>query len=272
MLWLVILSIAALVARIAGPPPLRVWFAPDRPRAWYLIRGAALWANIRLANRPEEADAAFYFDDSTEGSPPMVTGFNVACTDISKGHVARVFARVFGYPLEIDPRDEMGQIVEKPEKNGVHAGRLLTGPAEPRDGFVYQRLVDTADAQGRCHDLRTVCIGGHATLVWEKVKLPGGRFAIQNQRASLRKPSDVFSAAELDLIARFAAAMGLDCGGMDILRDAHSRRLYIVDVNKTDVGPVIALSWRHKIASMSRLAKALRAMVLDQPQPELRHA
>jgi hypothetical protein len=57
--------------------------------------------------------------------------------------------------------------------------------------------------------------------------------------------------------------MGLDWGGLDILRDRDGR-LYIVDVNKTDVGPVIALSWRDKIISMNRLSKALKQLIMQR--------
>ncbi len=44
-----------------------------------------------------------------------------------------------------------------------------------------------------------------------------------------------------------------------------SGRIYIVDVNKTDVGPVIALSLRDKLASTNALAKALIALLKGDP-------
>nr|QQZ51201.1 hypothetical protein JKL49_08855 [Phenylobacterium glaciei] len=53
---------------------------------------------------------------------------------------------------------------------------------------------------------------------------------------------------------------------MDILRDQPSGRIYIVDVNKTDVGPVIALSLRDKLASTEALAKALIALLKGDTQ------
>ena len=111
------------------------------------------------------------------------------------------------------------------------------------------------------HDLRTPCVGGAPTVVWEKTKPEAKRFAIHNSRAVLRDPSDVYSAEEIEQIRRFTARIGLDWGGLDILRDRHDGRIYIVDVNKTDLGPVIALSWPDKIRSMNRLSRALDAMV-----------
>ncbi|MGZ3299147.1 MAG: hypothetical protein ACXU8O_09035, partial [Asticcacaulis sp.] len=87
---------------------------------------------------------------------------------------------------------------------------------------------------------------------------------IKNRRAVLAQPADVYSSAELAKIAEFTARMGLDWGGLDILRDRGDGRIYIVDVNKTDLGPVIALSWRDKLVSMAMLGRALRALVTGQ--------
>jgi hypothetical protein len=259
MLWTV-----AAVARLRRRRPLALWYAPDRPRPWYMIRGAALWAGIGLARSPAAADAAFYFDDVTRGlAPPpgLPRALNFACTDVSKSHVARVFEEVFGYPLALDPATASGPIVEKSEKNGVHDGRVVIAPLQPRPGYVYQRLVDTADDAGSARDLRTPCAGGEPVVVWIKLKPAAARFAIHNRRAVLRRPDEVFSPGELALIRRFNARMGADWGGLDILRDRHDGRIYIVDVNKTDVGPVIALSWVDKARSMSRLARALERLV-----------
>ena len=62
-----------------------------------------------------------------------------------------------------------------------------------------------------------------------------------------------------------AALDGYACrsflGGLDILRDRQDGQIYIVDVNKTDLGPLIALSWVDKIRSMTRLGRALERLV-----------
>ncbi len=262
-IYLLILNAVSAWTRVGGGVRPRLWFAPDRPRPWYLVRGAAMWAGIDVAASPADADAAVYFDDSTEGAAPPVAcprRLNHACTNIAKSHVARVFEEVFGYPLTVDPQTAVGLIVEKPEKNGVHGGRIVTAPLPPRPGFTYQRLIDTRDGDGCCRDLRTPCAGGEPVLVWTKVKSPDGRFSIDNRRATLDDPATVYSPGERERIRIFAARMGLDWGGLDILRDRDGR-IYIVDVNKTDLGPVIALSWRDKLVSMQHLARALRRLV-----------
>lgn len=266
--YLPVLAVAATMARARRlSAPFRICYTPGPAGPWYLLRAAALWAGFSAASTPQRADVAFYFEDSTQGSPSPSGSqrlFNGACTDISKSHVAEVFSEVFGYPLRVDPRCCAGPIVEKAEKNGTHDGGVVSAPLPPRIGYVYQRLVDTTGADGLVHDLRTPCVGGVPVVVWEKTKPVDKRFAIHNSRAVLREPTSVYSAEELALISQFTARMGLDWGGLDILRDRKDGRIYIVDVNKTDLGPVIALSWGDKIRSMRRLSIALSRLV-DAP-------
>ena len=111
------------------------------------------------------------------------------------------------------------------------------------------------------HDLRTPCIGGKPAVVWIKRKPADSRFSIHNLAVTRADPADIYSAEELALIAAFATRMGMDWGGLDVLRDQPSGRIYIVDVNKTDVGPVIALSLKDKLKSTEALAKALIALL-----------
>ena len=248
-----------------GKPGPKVWFAPDRPRPWYLIWAAAAWNGVGIARTPEEATASFYFDDATEGRPPArwhARALNYGCTDISKSRVAQVFEQVFGYPLSVDPVRGFGPAVEKGEANGVHDGRQVWLPTQPRAGRTYQRLIDNIE-DGQAVDLRTPVVGGKPVLVFVKRRPADDRFANHNSSASLVRPQDVFSDVEIDQLGAFARAMGLDWGGLDVLRDRASGRLYVVDVNKTDMGPPIALPVLDKIAALSRLGRALRQLVTE---------
>lgn len=101
-------------------------------------------------------------------------------------------------------------------------------------------------------------------LVWEKQRSACDVFSVHNRRVWLRLPGQVFSSEEIEAIARFCAAFGLDWGGLDILRDRYDGRIYIVDVNKTDVGPIIALRLWDKLISTSLLARALKHHALPQ--------
>lgn len=264
-IWLVFF--ACLQARVAwlallGRHGPTIGFAPDVPRPWYLVRSAAAWGGMRLVPAAG-ADVVMAFEDATWSRliamPGAGRALNFGCPDISKSRVAAVFEQVFGYPLAIDPGSHRGLAVQKSEINSMHDGRLVRCPTERRAGLVYQRLVDTIDGASAT-DLRTPCVGGRAVFVWEKTKPADDLFSIFSRTALLRRPEQVFSADERAAIARFCAAMALDWGGLDILRDRGDGRIYIVDVNKTDVGPVIALSLRDKLVSIARLADALTAL------------
>ena len=94
-----------------------------------------------------------------------------------------------------------------------------------------------------------------------KQKPASARFSIQNTSVVVKAPEEVFSAAELMQLAAFCAAMKLDWGGLDVLREHESGRLYVVDVNKTDTGPAVVLSWRDRARATTLLSNALREMV-----------
>ncbi|MBI1196255.1 MAG: hypothetical protein GC203_00155 [Phenylobacterium sp.] len=255
------IRLKAVIARAVRPGP-RIWFTPDQPRPWYMVWNAVFWSGAQISASAKGAVAAFYFEDSTTGATPPTPGlacFNGRCTDVSKSHVARTFETVFGYPLLVDPRTWRGVAVEKSEKNGAHDGRIVFCPMEPAPGKVYQRLVDSLDG-GQARDLRTPCVDGEPVLVFVKTRPGHDRFANYNTSVALRRPDEVFSVDELETIRRFARAMQLDWGGLDILRDRSDGRLYIVDVNKTDMPP-LALSFRDKMRATRRLAGALRRMV-----------
>lgn len=51
-------------------------------------------------------------------------------------------------------------------------------------------------------------------------------------------------------------SIGLDWGGVDVLRDRSSGRIYIVDANKTDMGPPVALKLGAKLRATRRMAQA----------------
>jgi len=59
--------------------------------------------------------------------------------------------------------------------------------------------------------------------------------------------------------------MHLDWGGLDILRDASDGRIYIVDVNKTDMGPPLALPMKEKLSAVKTLGQALRVALIERP-------
>ena len=135
--------------------------------------------------------------------------------------------------------------------------------APPEAGSVVTGLVPRFEDTGSvllAASILGATIMPHA--IYAHSALARDRFASgANLRVVARDPADVFSEAEMARIAAFNAAMGLDWGTLDILRDVDDGRIYIVDVNKTDVGPVLQLSMRDKLRSTRTIARALRALI-----------
>ncbi len=250
-----------VVAPKHGP---KVWFASPPPRPWYLLWPTLQMAGAQIVEDPAKADVLATFEDSTLSDPverpqaakPGASVMNLACTDVSKTKVGRVFEEVFGYPLALDPRTHRGPAVAKSEKNGAHDGHIVQCPAEPKPGFVYQRLIDNVDETGRACDIRCPTVRGEVPVVFMKCRPKAHRFENHNDRVRMVEPSSVLTQVERQALSEFAAAMDLDWGGMDVLRDARDGRIYVVDVNKTDMGPPTAMPWRDQMRAVRRLAEA----------------
>lgn len=232
--------------------PLSIAFTPTLPRPWYLIAVCAQRAQINMTPSLADADVIFYFEDRTQAQPPHLSqeqkrkSLNFECRDISKTKVGIVFERVFGYALNIDPETYKGRMAVKSETNGVHDGRETQGPITRQDGLSYQRLIDNTIDGLWVEDLRCPVIDGKIEIIFIKRRELATRFANTNANVTLHSPDDLLSYEERRKITLFAKAMGLDWGGMDILRDKQDGKIYIVDVNKTDMGPPLALSLRDK--------------------------
>ncbi len=256
-----------------APRPKRTLaFLPGPARPWYLLPALVYRLRYRLAKSPETADILIYFEDATTGTPPALPkGFsgktiNFSCTDISKTKVAEAFAEVFGYDLAVDPRTYQGLIAVKSEQNGAHDGSLAQAPLAPdayKADLVYQKLVDNRIDTSTVEDLRCPVVGGKIGLVFVKHRPVDNRFANFNSKVFLACPEDYLNPDERAKLGAFARIMGLDFGGMDVLRDRNDGRIYVVDVNKTDMGPPIALSLSDKNKSMDILARQLQALLHD---------
>jgi hypothetical protein len=251
-------------ARLTQRTGPAIFFTPHRPRPWYILWAATVWGGMRFARSLKEADATFYFEDQTIATPPParhVHAFNFGLGDVSKSKVAEVMETAFGYPLAIDPATHVGEAVEKGEGNGLHDGRLVLCPTPRAPEKSYQRVIKTEGADGWAYDLRTACVGRRPIVVFVKQKPATARFSIQNTSVVVKAPEDVFSAEETAQLSHFCDAMQLDWGGLDVLREHATGRLYVVDVNKTDTGPAVVLSWKDRARATTLLSDALREMV-----------
>ena len=256
--------------RITGHKRPRIAFYPDKPRPWYFIWPVMHVSGARLTNDISEADIVMQFDDltTTTNAPPQTKKgarfVNLECNDVSKSMVADAWYRAAGYSLAVDPRTHTGPMVEKSETNGAHDGRIIEGPQDPIDGKTYQRLIDNEIDGGLVEDLRTCICGGKPAILYRKRRPLERRFANDNVDVVLDRPTACFSKEELDLISKFAEEIGMDWGGVDVLRDRTTGKIFIVDANKTDMGPPIALQLGHKLRATRRMAKAFAAAYIDK--------
>ncbi|MBU1289216.1 MAG: hypothetical protein KJ871_16000 [Alphaproteobacteria bacterium] len=249
--------------RVTGHKRPTIAFYPDKPRPWYFIWPVMHVSGAKLIDDVSTADIVFQFDDSTETDnavPPVKDGarlVNFGCQDVSKTTVAEVFARASGYTLKVDPTTYQGRMVEKSELNAAHDGRVLEGPLDaPVEGKAYQLLIDNEIEGGLVEDLRCCLVGGSPTVVFRKRRPLERRFLNENVEVLLDEPTNCYTADEIAVIERFAAELGLDWGGVDVLRDRMSGRIYIVDANKTDMGPPVALKLAAKLRATRRMARA----------------
>ena len=233
---------------------------PNMPQPYYLLWGVLRRAGFRSG--PNPALSLLFTDKSVIADAPAsrtALTINGECRDITKTRVAEVFEDVFGYALAVDPTTHRGRMVCKSEGNGTHDGHIVSGPCAAREGWVYQRVIETENA-GYVTDLRCPTVFGKLAVVCRKRRETERRFDNYNADCELLEPKEVFSAEELAKITDFCAAMRLDWGGLDILRDRTDGRIYIVDVNKTDM-PVLVLPTALKLDVSDRLARLLRQQV-----------
>ncbi len=251
---------AASFAR-KGP---KVAFVPHRPRPWYFIWPALHAAGGRIVSRPEDADLVMCFEDATRSTLPSAPAnkvtMNFGCNDVSKSRVAEVFEAVFDYPLHIDPETHSGPMVEKSEINGAHDGHVVIGPKTPREGFVYQKVVDNRIGDDQVEDLRCLVVGSHIPTSFIKRRPLDRRFINANCEVLLVEPDSYLTQDEIHKLQAFAARMNLQWGAMDVLRDRADGRIYVVDVNKTNIDPPIALPLKDKLKVTKQIAQILRDM------------
>lgn len=241
-----------------------VAFTPQLPGPWFLIWSICARLGIRMVSDPADADVVVFYQDRTVATfdarkivRPGQPTINQHCRNIGKAYVARQFETVFGYPLAVDPLRFQGPLVAKSNNNAAHDGRVLTGPlsmVEP--GVAYQRLIDNRAPGGLVVDLRVLIYGPRIPVVMRKYRPVAERFSNDNCKIEVSRPEAEFSPTEIACLTTLARSMRLDMGAFDVLRDNRTGRIFVVDVNKTDMGPPLILPLRHKLEAIDRLSDA----------------
>jgi hypothetical protein len=252
--------------------PQKPWFGHTLYKVAHLL-GCRLTSDLAVHN---PAVIVSYEDTTRNSSGSRLESLcassrvlNGSCTDISKERVEEVFSAVFGRTTFVDPRSHHGWCVMKSNENALHDGQLVECPCEPVDDYVYQRTIDNELGGGLTRDLRVPLMGTSVPFVYHKDRSLRSRFGSPVIHAQIVPTSAVFSAEEIDLIRRFAQQMGLDYGELDILRDNGDGQIYIVDANKTPMGPAPGLSRWNRIRAVLTLSRTFKEAFLsgDGPRP-----
>lgn len=229
------------------PPAFIVWpELPSRRSTLYKICRELGW---ELTNKPRRKVAGVMrFEDVTEKSRALdgwlsQTGcaiWNEQCTDIRKQTLELHHHSAFGYGMAIDPASHRGPLVEKSDENAKHDGHILDGPMDQAaidSSNVYQRVIRNQDEAGRWLDLRLVWIRRETPLVYLKFKNESERFTNLTHSVSIADTGACFSNEELMRVNELMRLHGVDSAELDILRDADSGQIFVVDINPTPWGP-----------------------------------
>jgi hypothetical protein len=239
--WVRATRFAARQNRAVGSDAPVFTFYPMRPEPNASISYVIRRLGARIAFEPSDSALNIAWDTGTWFSTAAAgrlldNTLNGACLDISKSVVDRAWSEVAGYSIAVDPLSTSGPMVVKPDENGRRGGRVVDGPLStlaPRT--VYQRLVDTRVGD-RVLQIRPVILSGRIVLVYEKWR-PYPQWFKGPELTIPKTVADFFTTDEVDRLVRFAAAIGLDYGELDVVRDGRDGRIYVVDANRTPVRP-----------------------------------
>jgi hypothetical protein len=197
-----------------------------------------------------DEDCNIWFDIPAGKKPEGVVGLiNKDLNDIQKSSIDIHHKKVFGRGVcvdksEVDP-DKL--YVLKSDENAAHDGKVIKGEevlAGEFSGSVIQNLIDNRLNENEVLDIRVPIIGGSIPFAYLKVRPISIRFSNQNSRCNVAMVDTVFSKEEVSQIIEFAKLNNIEYAELDILRDANSKDIWIVDVNNTPAGPPNGL---HKI-------------------------
>ena len=264
--WLILRRVKNAFSQSRSKGRKMIAFYPDTPGPWYTVYFASHLAGLKITKDLNDADRVFVFEDKTHSqvgnslSPNIAAkALNYKITDISKTHVGKIFEQVFSYSVAVDPLGYHGLAVQKSDKNATHDGKVVDCPLTPeqlKPNCIYQKLIDSTFNGEHSEDLRIAYVRGEIPVVFHKFKENGKRFGTDYARVDVRAAEAVFSGEEIAMLIQFCDAMGLDFGAVDVMRDKHDRRIYVVDVNKTCM-PVLSLRLGELFKSQDRIAQSL---------------
>ncbi|MFK7808276.1 MAG: hypothetical protein AB8F74_10790 [Saprospiraceae bacterium] len=249
-----------------------IYVFPDYPsKKTSIFKVADVIKNNLTNGSKKNARLYVYWEDKTLGNPDKYLSegdeqkkiLNYHCRDISKEKVDAAIQKVFGYSTFVRPNEFVGKAVEKSDINAMHDGRTVELPlTDTEPGKIYQILIDNSISEEEVLDYRIPIVEEALDFVYLKYKKREIRFDNVTYKVEMKDATAVFSADEIRLINEFAKEFELNYGELDILRDKQSKKIYIIDVNKTPYGPPAGLDKENSKIAIERTAKKFKQAYL----------
>jgi len=171
-------------------------------------------------------------------------------------------ARMGGIDLIDDPNAADAVFVFD-DKTESDTGKNLSAEIKPK--AINHRINDISkthvgkvfkDVFGYSVDIDPLTYRGRAA----ENKLIEKRFGTDYDHVDVWTADQAFSPEEQTQLINFCEAMGLDFGAVDVMRDKHDGRIYVVDVNKTCM-PVLCLSQKSQRAAIREISASLIKLI-----------
>ena len=225
----------------------KVLFAyPQKPKSYHVLYEICKHLGWRITDNPNACvDLAIYFEDTTVRTKDAILRdyekrheiLNIRSTDISKNHVDKIFEKVFGYAMSIDPETYQGTCVRKSNTNAKHDGVVLQCPTPREEGYVYQKLVNSHCGDDKVMDMRIHIFRDSIPFLLKRYKNIQDIFHMTVD-TEIAETNELLSKEEQEKVLEYCRELGIDYGELDALRDNEDSKLYIVDANNTPAGPI----------------------------------
>ena len=239
-------------------------FYPHLPSPKASVRNALVGLGYSIiADKNQVHDIAIAWHDATFKDFKNINpnALNAGCVDISKNYLDEVHQKVFGYSITLDPSKSQGKILEKSDINGAHFANIVETPVQPKEGFVYQKLL-TNKVGAYYQDIRVVIVGKEMPVCYSVSRIEVKRFSAKKIKALLVSPDDFLSKDEQRQIFNLCEEMKVDFAAIDIIRHDEDQKIYAIDMNTTAFGPVHGLSLREKRIVNEKYKNSLQKLII----------
>lgn len=261
------------IAQMFFRPKKTILCYPNRPSKYHAIYKLCALCGYKISINPrKKCDTVFWSHNETFPDKSVIEPFiekghkviNSECVDLSKKTVGRIFKKVFGYSLDVDPTTYHKTLIEKSIYNGTNFATAIEGPIRMnavREDYVYQKKIENySETDDFTVVYRIPIYSGEIPVVYLKYRPKEFRFTGRYEKVDVKSPEEIFSKDELSKILFMNQKMGIDYGECDVLRDA-DRKIYVVDVNSNPGGPPRKMSHSQKITSEKLLVPSFKEMI-----------